>query len=342
LRIARGEPLPLAQDQIRWQGHAIEARLCAEDAFAGFAPQAGRIALWQVPPAEGVRVDHGLTAQPTIPPHYDSMIAKLIASGADREQARARLVRALAGSTVLGLRTNRDYLLHALRAPAFATAELGTHWLERASPGWPARQADGGWLSIAATLLLHRRTRGLGPFALWSSAGVRETPLKLRSGESTFVVRLAYGAGRPVMATVADERHEVEVLADDGVRARVAIDGTEVVAWATLAEGGGWIDAEGLCAEVVDVSDAAPEGRDPAGGGIVTCRMHGALVALAVQPGQRVRRGEFVLAIEAMKMEHRIEAPVAGTVVEVGACVGAQVSPGRLLLRIEPELAASE
>ncbi len=91
LRIARGEPLPLQQEQIRWQGHAIEARLCAEDAFNGFAPQAGRVLHWHVPAGEGVRVDHGLVAQPEIPPYYDSMIAKLIAYGADREQARGRL-----------------------------------------------------------------------------------------------------------------------------------------------------------------------------------------------------------------------------------------------------------
>jgi geranyl-CoA carboxylase alpha subunit len=340
LRIARGEPLPLEQHQIRWQGHAIEARLCAEDAFAGFAPQSGRIDHWQVPAGAGVRVDHGLADRPTIPPHYDSMIAKVIAFGADREQARARLVQAIAGCTVLGLRTNRDYLLQALRAPAFVEPALTTHWLERASPDWPARAPDGAWASIAATLLLHRRTRRFGPFALWSSSGSRETPLKLRIGESTVVVRLAYAAGRPVVATVGDERHEVEVLADDGVRARIAIDGTETTAWATLADGGGWLDAEGLCAAVADSSDAPPESRDRAGGGVITSRMHGAIVALAVQPGQQVAKGDFVLAIEAMKMEHRIVAPIDGTVAEVGAAVGTQVSPGRLLLRIEPHAAA--
>ncbi len=341
LRIARGEPLPLRQDQIRWQGHAIEARLCAEDAFAGFAPQAGRIDHWQVPAAAGVRVDHGLVEQPTIPPHYDSMIAKVIASGADREQARARLVQALAGSTVLGLRTNRDYLLHALRAPAFVAPTLHTHWLERASPGWPARRADGRWAAIAAALLLHRRSLGHGPFALWSSSGARETPLKLQIGETTVVVRLGYGVGRPVTATIGEQRHEIDVLTDDGLRARLAIDGTEAAAAATLAGRGGWLDVEGFGEAVVDVGDAPPESRDRAGGGTITSRMHGALVALAVQPGQKVAKGQFVLAIEAMKMEHRIEAPVAGTVVEVGAAVGTQVAPGRLLLRIEPEAAAS-
>jgi geranyl-CoA carboxylase alpha subunit len=294
---------------------------------------------WHLPAIDGVRVDHGLVEQPTIPPHYDSMIAKVIAVGASREQARARLVRALAGSTVLGLRTNRDYLLHALRAPAFAQPRLSTHWLERASPAWPARRPDGAWASIAAALLLHRQARRFGPFARWSSGGVRETPLKLRIGESTVVVRLAYGVGAPVTATIGGERHEVEVLADDGLGARVAIDGAETNASATLVAGGGWLDTGGLCAEVVDATDAPPESRDRGGDGVVTSRMHGALVALAVQPGQAVAKGEFVLAIEAMKMEHRIVAPVAGTVVEVGAAVGTQVAPGRLLLRIEPEAA---
>ena len=192
LRIARGEPLPLPQADIRWQGHAIEARLCAEDAFAGFAPQSGRIGHWSVPAGEGLRVDHGLTPQPTIPPHYDSMIAKLIAFGSDREQARARLLRALQGSTVLGLRTNRDYLLQAWQAPAFALPQLSTHWLGEASAAWSPRAPDARWAAMAGALRLHRRSRVHGPLACFSSTGPRETPMRLEAGGAVFDLRLRY------------------------------------------------------------------------------------------------------------------------------------------------------
>ncbi|WP_347279825.1 biotin/lipoyl-containing protein, partial [Plasticicumulans sp.] len=178
-----------------------------------------------------------------------------------------------------------------------------------------------------------------GPLALWSSAGRRETPLRLRVGEATLALRLAYAAGEAVQVTLGDERHEVEVLADDGVGARFAIDGAEGSVQLSGDGRSGWAQVEGVCEAFEDLSDAPPRGRDGGGDGAIVSRMHGALVQLAVQPGQRVAKGEFVLAIEAMKMEHRIVAPLAGTVAELGAAVGTQVAPGRLLLRIEPDAA---
>ena len=339
LRIARGEPLPLAQQQIRWQGHAIEARLCAEDAFNGFAPQAGRVLHWNVPAGEGVRIDHGLVAQPEIPPYYDSMIAKVIAYGADREQARGRLLRALAGSAVLGLRTNRDYLLQALSAPAFAKPELATRWLGEASAAWLLRLPDARWAAVAATLLLHRRSRVFGPLALWSSSGQRDTPLRLAVGDQLIDLRLAYRRGEPVQVSVGEERFAVEIQSDDGHQVQLIVDGAHDAALCWLQGSEGWLDAGGACAAFVDRSQAPTEVDDPESHGLITSRMHGALVKLAVEVGQRVRKGEFVLAIEAMKMEHRIEAPVAGTVVELGAAAGNQVSPGRMLVRIEADAA---
>ena len=339
LRIARGEPLPLQQAAIRWQGHAIEARLCAEDAFAGFAPQAGRVLHWQVPAGEGVRVDHGLVAQPEIPPHYDSMIAKVIAFGADRAQALARLQRTLAGSTVLGLRTNRDYLLQALSAPAFTEPRLATRWLGEASPGWAPREPDARWAALVGAVRLHRRSRVHGPLALWSSTGRRDTPLRLQGGEARFDLRVGYRRDEPISVAVGNTSFAIELLHDDGHRLQLVVDGLHTaVAYADDGDSG-WLDADGVCAAWTDLTDAPPERAGGAAHGLVNSRMHGLLVRLAVQPGQRVQRGDFVLAIEAMKMEHRIEAPVSGTVVEVGAAEGTQVSPGRLLLRIEPEAA---
>jgi geranyl-CoA carboxylase alpha subunit len=337
LRIARGEPIPLQQSDVRWSGHAIEARLCAEDAFNGFAPQAGRVLHWNVPAGEGIRIDHGLVAQPEIPPYYDSMIAKVIAHGADREQARGRLLRALAGSSVLGLRTNRDYLLQALAAPAFAEPKLATRWLGEASPAWRARVPDARWAAVAATLLLHRRSRVFGPLALFSSSGHRETPLRLAVDDAVFDLRLAYRHGEPVRVRVGEQSFDVEVQSDDGHALQLIIDGAHDSSLCWLQGSEGWLDVGGVCAGFVDRSQAPPEREDEASHGLITSRMHGALVKLAVEVGQRVRKGEFVLAIEAMKMEHRIEASIDGTVVEVGAAAGTQVSPGKLLIRIDAD-----
>jgi geranyl-CoA carboxylase alpha subunit len=339
LRIARGEPLPLAQEQIRWQGHAIEARLCAEDAFNGFASQAGQVRHWSVPAGEGIRVDHGLVAQPEIPPYYDSMIAKVIAHGADREQARGRLLRALAGSAVLGLRTNRDYLLQALSAPAFAKPELATRWLGEASAAWLRRVPDARWAAVAATLLLHRRSRVFGPLALFSSSGQRDTPLRLAVDDKLFDLRVVYRSGEPVRVSVGEAQFEIEVRSDDGHQVQLIVDGAHEAALCWLQGHDGWLDVGGICAAFVDRSQAPPEVDDPEGHGLIASRMHGQLVKLAVEVGQRVRKGEFMLAIEAMKMEHRIDAPIDGTVVELGSAAGTQVSPGKLLVRIEADAA---
>jgi geranyl-CoA carboxylase alpha subunit len=339
LRIARGEPIPLQQADIQWCGHAIEARLCAEDAFNGFAPQAGAVAHWSVPAGEGIRVDHGMVAQPTIPPYYDSMVAKVIAYGADREQARGRLLRALAGSSVLGLVTNRDYLLQALAAPAFATPKLATRWLGEASPAWQPRRPDARWAALAAVIRLHRQAQGFGPYALWSSAGLRETPMRLASGEQVFDLRLTYRCGEPIEVRAGEASCAVEVQQDDGLDVELIVDGLHLRARCSMQGDAGWLDAEGCSAAWADLSQAPPEREDESSHGLITSRMHGALVKLAVEVGQRVAKGEFVLAIEAMKMEHRIEAPLAGTVVEVGAAAGTQVAPGRLLVRIEADAA---
>jgi geranyl-CoA carboxylase alpha subunit len=338
LRVARGEPLPRPQEAIRFTGHAIEARLCAEDPYAGFAPQVGTIAAWRMPAGDGVRVDHGLAEDADVPPFYDSMIAKVIASGADREQARTRLVAALERTAVMGLRTNRDWLARCLRAATFAAPELSTAWLGEASAGWAAPSPGARWLALAAALRLHRAAAAHGPLARWSSAARRESVLALEAGGIRHALRVAYGVDGPTRVGFADgTRIEVEVLADDGLRAEVAVDGLRGAVVATIERGRGWLDAYGLADGFVDATDLPRQSADGAAGGAIVCRMHGQLTRLGVEPGQRVARGAWLLSIEAMKMEHRFEAPVAGTVVEIGAGVGTQVAPGRLLVRIEPD-----
>ena len=216
LRIARGEPLPLQQEQIRWQGHAIEARLCAEDAFNGFAPQAGRVLHWNVPAGEGMRIDHGLVAQPEIPPYYDSMIAKVIAYGADREQARGRLLRALAGSAVLGLRTNRDYLLQALSAPAFARRSWPRAGSARpAPPGsracptragrrWPARCCCTGAAASSARWRCGAPAASATPRCGW------------RWATRSSICAWPTAAASRSQVSVGETRFAVEIQSDDG------------------------------------------------------------------------------------------------------------------------------
>ena len=338
LRIARGEPLPLAQEQIRWQGHAIEARLCAEDAFNGFAPQAGRVLHWNVPAGEGMRIDHGLVAQPEIPPYYDSMIAKVIAYGADREQARGRLLRALAGSAVLGLRTNRDYLLQALSAPAFAQAQAG-HALagrgQRRMAAARARCALGGGGRHAAAAPAQPRLRPAGAVELQrparhpAAAGGGRHSCSICAWPTAAASRCRSAWARRASTVEIQQRRRPPGAVDRRRRARrgaVLAAGQRRLARCRRRLRGLRRPQPGAARggrRRRPRPDQQPHARraGEAGGGV----------------GQRVRKGEFVLAIEAMKMEHRIEAPIDGTVVEVGASAGTQVAPGRMLVRIEAD-----
>jgi biotin carboxyl carrier protein len=189
-------------------------------------------------------------------------------------------------------------------------------------------------VAIAAVLALHRRSRVHGPLALFSSSGHRETPMRIEVADRTFEVRLIYAVGAAVQAHIDDARFSVQVLHDDALHARVEVNGQQA---AVVCAADGWLDAFGQCAAFADTTDVAPRREDPASHGLITSRMHGQLLRLQATSGQRVRKGEFLLAIEAMKMEHRIDAPIDGTVVEVGAATGSQVVPGQLLLRIEAD-----
>ncbi|HRG97570.1 MAG TPA: acetyl-CoA carboxylase biotin carboxylase subunit, partial [Polyangiaceae bacterium] len=210
LAVAAGEPLPLSQAAIDWRGHAIEVRLCAEDPAREFMPQTGRIVALELPEGEGVRVDHGLAQGREVSPFYDSMVGKLIAHGATREDARRRLVAALERLALLGVVTNKELLLHVLRHPAFASGEYDTGFVPAHLPsatlaglGAPTDRQ----LAVAAAALFHADAEALrlasdlsSELVGWSSSYAPSVPLKLTSGgaERVVVVRPLGGGGYEV------------------------------------------------------------------------------------------------------------------------------------------------
>jgi len=338
LRIARGEPLRLRQDEVRLQGHAIEARLCAEDAFDGFRPQAGPILAWRLPKdLPGVRVDHGLAERAEVSRHYDSMIAKLIAVGRDRDDARRQLVDALSRTSILGLATNRPFLLECLHAPEFTQARLSTSWVDAAAVRWPAPVPDSHWQAVATALWARAHARLHGALADWSSTGPRTQFASLACGDAHWQARVVPERGG-YRITVGDRQHLVAIDADH----RIEIDGRIARAHARWQRGGpgagsGWLDLDGVCAGFADTSALPPRRTAAGASGEVRATMHGQVAAVSVAAGDRVGAGQPLLAIEAMKMQHRVDAPIGGRVAELGARVGAQVAPGALLVRIEPE-----
>jgi geranyl-CoA carboxylase alpha subunit len=359
LSIAQGETMDLVQQDITLSGHAIEARLCAEDPWTGFAPQSGPIAAWQLPQIEGVRIDHGLAPQATVPPHYDSMLAKVIAHGADREQARSRLVSALRELSLLGIRNNRDYLITCLQADAFREARLATAWLGEAAHQWQAPVPDTRWLGLAAALTVWQTSRGHGVLAGFSSNGARSMPMLLLVQDIHHQLTLRMLSARSIEVSGQTDgetwthRIEQEIVQSTAVHEAkttldrsVRLDGLRINVRCTLSGGRGRsepcgsLDAFGIAADFIDQTHA-PRSRESTGGsGRVTSTMHGQVVDVAVTPGQAVSRGQRLLSIEAMKMEHQIVAPIDGTVVELLTTSGQQVAPGRLLVTIEAAASA--
>jgi geranyl-CoA carboxylase alpha subunit len=310
LRVARGEPFTRQQSDIRFSGHAIEARLCAED--ENFLPQSGRMAVWI--PADGVRTDHALESGAEIPPYYDSMIAKVIAHGRTRDEARERLARALDDTVALGVATNKAFLAAVLRDAEFATQGATTDFLNRFS--FTSAKPDARTLGLAATLLA--RNAGYGEWNSWSNNPSRA--MQIRFGEDDVALTYERGAYRACV------RGEDIALDDDDERVVFAIEPDAVL----LARGGGsWR---------LDVTTHAPPARRASGpsDGRLVAPMNGRVVAVNAKAGETAAAGHVLVVLEAMKMEHALSLPAPARVKAVHVVAGAQVSPGQLLVELEP------
>ncbi len=339
LQVAAGEPLPIRQEDVQFRGHAIEVRLCAEDVDRGFMPQSGTMALWQAPPR--LRVEHALASGTEIPPFYDSMIAKIIAHGASRDEARARLITGLEDTVALGVVTNQVFLARCLAHPEFAagdatTAFIGRHLDALLAPDETARARA---LALAAVLLVE------------TDSGVMERnpgrrlqltlPMQLRfevDGQSRSVT-VRHLSGHRYEVRTADDAQEVEIVELTAHRVRFIIGGVMECA-DYLREGPRLLLAcGGLPIEVIDTTRAPSLRAEGSGGdGRLRASMNGRVVAVMVKAGERVEAGAPVLTLEAMKMEHIHSAPVSGIVKAMHACEGEQVPSGRIVAEIQPEV----
>jgi geranyl-CoA carboxylase alpha subunit len=328
LRVAAGEPLPLGQDEIRFSGHAIEARLCAEDPARDFLPQAGKLALWQ--PAQGVRVDDALESGVEISPHYDSLLAKLVAHGATRDQAREKLALALDATVALGLPTNKAFLAAVLRDETFARGEASTEFLPQRFPRRFADRPEAADLATAAALLSTRAE--YGEWTSWSNNPARE--MRFRFDEEV-ALRFAEGI---YSAAVGKARVALRLFPIGNNRCRVEFQGAGEQTVAFAAEGDVLHLARGGASFRFENTIHAPAARrgTATGDGRLAAPMNGRVVAVHARAGDTIEAGNPLVVLEAMKMEHGLALQVAARIIAVHVAAGAQVAPGHLLVEFEP------
>jgi 3-methylcrotonyl-CoA carboxylase alpha subunit len=351
MRVAAGEALPLAQERIAVRGHAIEARIYAEDPAKGFVPASGRL-LHLAPPRESlhVRIDSAVEEGDEITPYYDPMIAKLIVWDESRERAASRMLQALAQYRIVGVANNVEFLSRLLVCPAFAAADLDTGLIEREraflfpDAAEPPREAF--VLAAVAELLREeqqaRRGAGPDPHSPWRlrdgwrlNSRPRRT-LKFRCGDAEKTLGVAYvGRGYELVIDACRVAASGELAGDGMLRAE--IDGRRLNAGVIIAgeKRHVFLDGRTYPLAAVDPLFHAGEGRGHDGG--LTAPMPGKIIALLAQPGAGVSEGAPLLIMEAMKMEHTITAPAPGRIRAFRFAPGDQVSEGAELVDFEPD-----
>ncbi|MBC7730986.1 MAG: acetyl-CoA carboxylase biotin carboxylase subunit [Bacteriovorax sp.] len=352
LRVAAGEPLPITQANVRFSGHAIEVRLCAEDPGRSFMPQSGTLALWQMPehgvgpmgPMGNVRVEHALVSGAEIPPWYDSMIAKLIAFGATREEARRHLLRGVEDAVALGVTTNQAFLARCLSHPVFVqggatTAFIGQHLDALLQPDAEAHLRAA---VLAAVLLLETAAGARAHGNARRLTHSLPVNLQFMIDSARRSVSLTHAGQRRYEAEADGRRFALELVELGAHSLRFSCDGVmESAAWhrdgARLL-----LRLRGQAFEIEDQTRTASARQDGAGtsagasDGKLRASMNGRVVAVLVALGERVAAGQAIVTIEAMKMEHVHAAPLAGTVKALNVAVGEQVPARRVVAEIEP------
>jgi geranyl-CoA carboxylase alpha subunit len=348
LRVAAGEPLPLTQEHVRCDGHAIEVRLYAEDPSDGFKPQTGRIAHWRPDSARtaagddtaalgSVRIDDGIVEGGVIGPHYDAMVAKLIVHGRSRDDARRRLIAALADAPLLGVRNNAAFLRRLLGSDAFVRAEMTTTLLDEWSAAGHALMQratahDDAWLIAAAARALRD---GVG----WRPASVAAYDLLLQTDGQTRTLRVRLQDGG-VQLTLDGRAHALHVLARDDRRWTLSCDGVQ--RRALIADDGATLHLA-LDGDVFSFAEVSPWPQRDSGADPRRARapVAGTVTQVLVRAGDAVTRGQPLVSVEAMKMELWLSAAAAGTVRAVHAAPHTTVQSGALLVELDIEETSS-
>ena len=351
LRVAAGEPLPLQQAELRIHGHAIEARVYAENPEKGFLPSIGTLRHARTPVAvnfelggatdpAAFRIDSGVREGDTISPFYDPMIAKMIVWGKDRKEALARMAQALAQYQIVGLHSNIAFLSRLVTSTAFSSADLDTGLIERNQEQlFPTPVAANlTTLALAVVSLLNsEKSAGTDPWQSshgWRMNSLMQRSLQFTEEEQTHEVQVTYLAdGWQVQAGAATARVKLAMAHENDIVIKIA---DQTVAATVVRDGEHFhVFAQGKHTDLHYQDALAHAGEAEAEGGRLTAPMPGKIVAVLVNKAQEVKKGDALLIMEAMKMEHTISAPHDGVIAEVLYAIGDQVTEGAQLLAFQ-------
>ena len=326
LRVAAGEPLPLQQGEIQLRGHAIEARVCAEDPERDFLPSAGRLRDCEWPAAQSIRVDAGFESGDEVPASYDSLLGKVIATGATREEAAARLAAALDRTYIAGVRTNERWLARLVRSEEFLAVRHSVAFLQaRASEFQVPREPDPEALITAAVAAI-ANANAHGELRPAAAVVPAASPWDARDGfvpnlPPSVAVTLRYGDRSFPVVIDPRSRSDLRRRAD-----RLRVYDSHIHLW--------W-DREHYEFLIDDPREREYSASATSGG--LSTPLPGVVVSVPVTVGQKVSAGEALMVVEAMKMEHTITAPHAGTVRAIHSAPGERVPEGKALLELTPD-----
>lgn len=332
LRVANGEHLPLQQHELFIKGHAIEVRLYAEDPRQDFLPQTGQVLRWKPTILPNVRIDHGMLATDEVSPFYDPMVAKVIAYGKTREDAIRLLARAVDDCVLLGVNSNKQFLVNLLRHPIVVAGDTNTAFIQQHfqdDSSLHSQVLSLETLALAAALFSQNKgtavwQTGLGvPLPLKLKYDDQQIQLQLSSVNNTFTVKLC---DQTVCIEVIEKTDEQLTYFVDGIRRRVqyVLDGDQL-----------YLDRDNGNVAIRNVTYAAPETADVAGDGKIRAPMDGAVINILVNKGDQVVKGQTLLVLEAMKIQQQIRSDVDGVVEDILGQQGQQVKKRQMLFSIQ-------
>jgi geranyl-CoA carboxylase alpha subunit len=332
LAVAEGESLPLSQEEIVLNGHAIEVRLYAEDPARNFTPQTGTLHRFDPAEGEGIRFDSGVRAGDDITPHYDPMLAKVIAWGKNRNEARRRLIKALEDTAVFGTNTNRHFLARIIANDAFGRGEATTAFLQsefRNDPSMAPADIGIRELALAASLF----SRGTDQQQAWSNAPATVTPMTLAIGEQTLNV-LVRTRGCEITVTAGEDQYELTLVSAANGKACIIDKGVRQVCQYHRQGDHLYLQAFDQTLAMQDLTHQPADANATGGTGQIKATMDGALIDVLVKQGQTVKQGDTLVILEAMKMEHPVKADRDGTLASLPVVKGDQVKRNQLLAEI--------